>query len=68
MGGEKAEAVAGVYLGYYGGHFLEFWLSLWIKNALPDASDVRGQAVDAVGVYAAEVGCYEAFCDDCRVV
>lgn len=67
FGGDEAEAIVGVDLGYDGGDFFEGGLGGGGEDFLPDASHVGRDAVDAVGVHAAEVGGDEAF-GDCEGV
>src|SRR5271156_1888248 len=62
--GDEAKAVVGVYLGYYGRDFGKSWGYFWVEDPLAYSSHIGGQAVDAVGVDATEVGEDEAMCDD----
>jgi hypothetical protein len=60
----EAEAVLAVDLSYGGCDLGEDWLSAGVEDALAQTLHVRGDAVHAVGVYAAEIGCDQAAGDD----
>ena len=64
MSAEEAESVLAVNLAYNGGDLVEDGLCCCIENSLANAFHVRGDAVHAVGVDAAQVGLDEAVCYD----
>jgi len=59
----EAKGIVSVYLGNHGGDLGECWFGGWVEHTLTNAGYVAGDAVDAVGVYAAEVGGDEAVGD-----
>ncbi len=50
-----------VDLGYYGRYLVEGGRGDGVQQVVPDAEDVGGETVDAVGVDAAEIGEHEGF-------
>lgn len=54
-----------VNLGDYRGDLVNCWRSFGIKYAFTDPFNVRGDAVDAMTVYAAEISLDKRTCNDC---
>ncbi len=58
---EEAEAVVAVDLGYYGSDLVECRRCEGVEETFAEACHIRGEAVDAVGVDATEIGENEGF-------